>query len=252
MIWLERTSIIPTSATTNEYHSGKSHETINEITPPLTKLATFFLLALLALPAVVTAQTTVTSNGRVGETVCPDMSEINAESFSITEIKPSFIRYTTPTVTWNQYTGRLGDTTPPINVDIRSTVYDARTEATVGSVTLANINNSINYNGNNTPLIRAGLSAKTPYYLEVYAASSGSIPKQVFARSCFMTGGTYTMTVAPGTEGRNSGCFSISEFKGTMDTIQHVRNCWCGRKTTLPLFRSTQDNTDFLNRWGCR
>ena len=62
-----------------------------------------------------------------------------------------------------------------------------------------------------------------------------------------MTGGTYTMTVAPGTEGRNSGCFSISPL-----TQQDVRNCWCGRKTTLPLFSSTQDNTSLLNRWGCR
>ena len=216
--------------------------------PPLTKLATFFLLALLALPAVVTAQTTVTSNGRAGQTACMDQAEVNAESFSITEIKPSFIRYTTPAVTWTQYTGRLGDTTPPINVNIRATVYDARTEtAAVSSVLLANINSSLDYSGTNTPLIRAGLSAKTPYYLEVYADSSGSIPKQVFARRCFMTGGTYTMTVTPNTQGRSSGCFSISPL-----TQQDVRNCWCGRKTTLPLFSSAQDNTNWHNMWGCR
>ncbi len=67
-----------------------------------------------------------------------------------------------------------------------------------------------------------------------------------------MTGGTYTVNVAPGTEGQNSGCFAISEFNGNIDAIQHVRNCWCGRKTTLPLSNSTQDNTDFRSMWGCR
>ncbi len=80
-----------------------------------------------------------------------------------------------------------------------------------------------------------------------YADQSGSIPKQVFARRCFMTGGACTMNVAPNTQGRRQ--------RGLLDQplhLQDVRNCWCGRKTTLPLFSSTQDNTAFLNRWGCR
>ncbi len=119
-----------------------------------------------------------------------------------------------------------------------------------GQNSVGTISNSINAAPLKSSTI-SSLTAKTNYYAELFVDATGSIPKQLFARRCFMTGGTYTMTVAPGTEGRNSGCFSISEFKGTMDTIQHVRNCWCGRKTTLPLFSSTQDNTDWLNRWEC-
>ncbi len=90
------------------------------------------------------------------------------------------------------------------------------------------------------------LAPKTSYYVQVDVRAIG-ITEQVFSRRCFMTGGTYTMNVAPNTSGQSSGCFSISPL-----TIQHVRNCWCGRKTTLPLFSSTQGNTDFLNGWGCR
>ncbi len=74
----------------------------------------------------------------------------------------------------------------------------------------------------------------------------------MFGRRCFMTGGTYTMNVAPGTQDQSSGCYSISEFKGTMETVHHVRNCWCGRRTTLALFSKTLDNTNFLYRQGCR
>ncbi len=118
--------------------------------------------------------------------------------------------------------------------------------ARVGEAHLGDISSTLNISARSTPLART-VSPKTSYYLEIHAAATGSIPKQVFARRCFMTGGTYTMTVAPNTQGRSSGCFAISPL-----TQQHVRNCWCGRKTTLPLFRSTQDNTDFMNRWGCR
>ncbi len=82
--------------------------------------------------------------------------------------------------------------------------------------------------------------------MEVVVTSSGN-EGIVFARRCFMTGGTYTMTVAPNTSGRNSGCFTISPL-----TQQDVRNCWCGRKTTLPLFSSTQANTNWAAMWGCR
>ncbi len=79
-----------------------------------------------------------------------------------------------------------------------------------------------------------------------FVGASGSVPKQVLARRCFMTGGTYTMNVAPNTSGQNSGCFSISPL-----TIHDVRNCWCGRENTLPLFTTDQANLDWLNMWNC-
>ena len=126
-------------------------------------------------------------------------------------------------------------------------VFNARTNAVVRQ-SAADFGSGFNFAGGSPTIL--GLAAKTSYYVQVYVRPSGSIPEQVFARRCFMTGGAYTMNKAPGTTHENnfnSGCYSISPL-----TMQDVRNCWCGRKTTLPLFRSTQDNTDFLNRWGCR
>ncbi len=164
--------------------------------------------------------------------------------------------YTTPAITWNQYVSQLSDVPAPAAARVWFEVHNVRT-----GVRLATARFALSSDGQveTRSLNQTGLSAKTLYYVETVVQARDaennlvpSIPDQVFARRCFMTGGTYTMNVAPGTEGRSSGCFSISEFKGNMDTIQHVRNCWCGRKTVLPLFSSTQDNTDLLNRWGCR
>ncbi len=181
---------------------------------------------------------------------CLDQGELDAGSLSITDLSTTTVFYTTPQITWNQYVGRLGDTTPPIRASIYAGVYNAGTKTRVGRASLGDISTTRNISARNTALARTGLSTKTVYYLEVYAEPTGSIQKQVFARRCFMTGGTYTIAAKPiasgPTEG-STGCYTISPL-----TQQHVRNCWCGRKTTLPLFSSTQDNTDFLNRWGCR
>ena len=194
------------------------------------------------------AQTTVTSAGRTGPTACLDRKEVNAANLPITALSTTQVTFTASQITWDQYVTRLGDVPAPAQATVYRSVRNARTNSLVGRLGSGFNSGGTFAGGSHT---RRGLSAKTSYYAEVVVTSAG-IPDQVFARRCFMTGGTYTMNVAPGTEGRSSGCFSISEFKGNMDTIQHVRNCWCGRKTTLPLFSSTQDNTDLLNRWGCR
>ncbi len=214
--------------------------------PPPTKLATFLLLAVLVAPLA--AQTTVTSSGRDGETACMGQTEVNAANLPITTLTSNFGLYSAPAVTWGQYTGRLGDTTPPANATVYHAVYNASTKASVFKSAANLVNSENNYSGESQAL--PGLTAKTNYYVEVYAAASGSIPKQVFARRCFMTGGTYTISaeaIASGPTEGSTGCFTISPL-----TQQDVRNCWCGRKTTRPLFSSTQDNTNFLNRWGCR
>ncbi len=203
---------------------------------------------MLAAPSA--AQTTVTSNGREGPTAClVGQKEINATDLSITALSTAQVTFTAPQITWNQYVTRLGDVPAPSSATVLFVVKNARADTEVGrkpnalirGVTLPSDTQTI-----------SNLVAKTSYYLEVTVTSAG-IPAQVFARRCFMTGGTYTMNAAPGTGAQghennfNSGCFSISPL-----TQQHVRNCWCGRKTTLPLFSSTQDNTALLNRWGCR
>ncbi len=192
------------------------------------------------------AQTTVTSSGRDGPMACLDQPEITAGNIPITTLSTTSLIFTHPEVTWNQYVARLGDVPAPDNATVDAKVFNSLTKQIVGGIRGGPISSGQTQSSRSETV--SGLSPKTNYYLELYVAPSGSIPKQVFARSCFMTGGNYTMTVDPNsTQGRNSGCFTISPL-----TIQHVRNCWCGRKTTLPLFRSTQDNTDFLNRWGCR
>ncbi len=228
-------------------HNVKPGE-IHETPPPPLKLTNLLLLLVLlagaAVPAV--AQTTVTSSGRVGPTACLDLEEVISNGFSITEINSGNIRYTSPRITWNQYTGRLGDSSAPDQIDFYVAISNARSKAATAGIRTP-VSRGNDFPGNSTPyILNASLSPKTLYYFELYAAPSGSIPKLVFARRCFMTGGSYTMTVAPNTQGQSSGCFTISPL-----TQQDVRNCWCGRKSTLRLFSATQDNTDFLNMLGC-
>ena len=203
------------------------------------------------LAGPVVAQTTVTSAGRDGLTACLDKMQVDAGNIPITALSTTSVTFTNPNITWEKYVTRLGDVPAPAKAFVSFGVYNADTDSLIGRtfVTL-----TIGQSFSSRTIQRSGLAAKTLYYLQATVQAQNardepiqSIPDQVFARRCFMTGGTYTMNVAPGTEGRNSGCFSISPL-----TQQHVRNCWCGRKTTLPLFSSTQDNTNFLNMWDCR
>ena len=197
------------------------------------------------------AQTTVTSSGRDGTTACLDQPQVNAGNLPITALSTTSVTVTPPQVTWNQFVSRLGDTTPPQGAVVRAEVFNAQTKVRVGAINSIGIISSSIPNTPTADVSLSGLAAKTNYYVEVYTLPSGSIPKQVFARRCFMTGGTYTMTVDPNTSGQSSGCFAISEFKGTIETLHHVRNCWCGRENTLPMFRRDQDNLDWLNMWNC-
>ncbi len=210
------------------------------------------LLAGLAVP--VAAQTTVNSNGREGPTACLSESEVNAANLPITTLSATSITFTTPAITWNEYVGRLGDIPAPARTRVFHEVFKADTMQR-HSATLARL---ISGGQLNTQSITAsGLSAKTLYYVETAVQARDadeniieSISDQVFARRCFMTGGTYTIAanpIASGPTQGSTGCFTITPL-----TQQDVRNCWCGRKTTRPLFNSTQDNTNWLNRWGCR
>ncbi len=201
------------------------------------------------MPAI--AQTTVTSSGRDGPTACLDQPQVNAANLLITALSTTSVTVTPPQVTWNQYVSRLGDTTPPDAVTVNAEVFNARTKVRVGAVNAIGIISSSIRSAPTANVSLSGLAAKTNYYVEVFVSATLSIPKQVFARRCFMTGGTYTMTIDPNTSGQSSGCFAISEFKGTIETLHHVRNCWCGRENTLPMFRRDQDNLDWLNMWNC-
>ncbi len=219
---------------------------------PVCAAALAALLALTAAPAK--AQTTVTSSGREGPTACLDQTEVDAADIPITALSATSVTYTTPTITWNEYVGRLGDTPAPARTRVFYEVF----KADIGTRQAVTLNRLISGGQVNTQSVTAsGLSAKTLYYVEIAVQARDaddsvilSIPVVTFARRCFMTGGTYTIPanpIASGPTQGSTGCFAISPL-----TQQDVRNCWCGRKTTLPLFSSTQDNTNFLNMWGCK
>ncbi len=200
---------------------------------------------MLTMPASM-AQTTVTSSGRTGEAACLDKSQVNAGNLPITTLSTTSITFTVPQITWNQYVGRLGDRPAPAQATRYSRVLNARTNSIVGQsasgLSSGAVASSFNRN-------QGGLSAKTLYYADVLVTSAG-LPTQVFARRCFMTGGTYTISanpIASGPTQGSTGCFTISPL-----TVHDVRNCWCGRRNNLPLFSSAQGNTDWHNMWGCR
>ncbi len=218
--------------------------------PPPPKLRTPLLLLLLlaGLAAPVAAQTTVTSSGRDGPTACLSRSEVNAASLSITALSTTSVSLTTPAITWNEYVGRLGDIPAPAEANVNVAIYNAKTNALVRQSGFV-FSSTVPYAGESGTMRGLTLAPKTSYYMQVAVTSSNILP-QVFARRCFMTGGTYTIAASPIASGPtqgSTGCFTISPL-----TQQDVRNCWCGRKTTRPLFSSTQDNTDWLNMWGCR
>ncbi len=180
---------------------------------------------------------------------CLDQTEINAENMPITALSTTRVTFTAPAIAWSQYVGRLGDTTPPTSAQLFYVVKNARTDAVVGRIPTP-LTSGVTVPGQSDDI--SNLSAKTSYYLEVNVNSS-SHEDIVFARRCFMTGGSYAMTVAPGTQGKSSGCFSISEQTGyNLSSAQHVRNCMCGRGSTLPRFNDAVANTAFLNALGCR
>ena len=204
------------------------------------------------LAAPVMAQTNVTSIGREGQTTCIGQIEQNTANMPITALSTTSVTVTAPQITWSQVLAPLGDGQAPSNAQIGIDVVNARTGTPVtGSSGIEGLAGLID---SGTPIYAGGsvtrgnLSEKTLYHMFIYAVPAGR-SSQIIARRCFMTGGTYTMTVDPGSGGSTTGCFSINPR-----TIQDVRNCWCGRQNNLPLFSSTSTPTQAVFRQGigCR
>ena len=214
---------------------------------PPHKLRNLMLLLLAGLAAPAVAQTTVTSSGRDGPTACLNQEEVNATSIPITALSTTAVTFTRPVIRWDQYVGRLGDVPAPESATMSSKVFEASTKTEVGNGISGPITPfQIQVSRSQTV---SGLTPKTSYYAEVAVTSSGKLTP-VFARRCFMTGGSYTIPanpIASGPTQGSTGCFTITAL-----TQQDVRDCWCGRTTTRPLFSATQDNTDWANMWGCR
>ena len=196
--------------------------------------------------APVMAQTTLTSSGREGPTTCVGAQEVDAGNMPITALSTSSVTVTVPQVTWSSYVVRFGDGGRPTgSATVGAAVYNAKTRGRRGGA------QSFAFISSGSPTFASSsrtvtsLDEKTLYYVDFFVSKSG-FEDQVFARRCFMTGGTYTMSTNPVT-GQTSGCFSISPR-----TPEDVRNCWCGRASTLPLFTADADNNSFRSGIGCR
>ena len=127
-------------------------------------------------------------------------------------------------------------------------LYDGRTGALLQSPALGFAIDSSNPDMEVRQPTPFTVSPKTPYLAEIWV-TTGLGQNNKLTEICFMTGGTYAMTADPGASQTTNGCFSISPR-----TIQDVRNCWCGRKTNLPLFSVTSTPTQaaFRQSIGCR
>ena len=201
------------------------------------------------------AQTTVTSSGREGRTTCVGVAEIDATNFPITAMTQNSVTVTARAVTWSQVLAPLGDGQAPTNALIlvrvwtaNGTAVDHPTNGLAGTIS----SSSPTYAGGS--VTRSSLSPNTLYYVTLEASPAGR-DAQILGRRCFMTGGTYTMNVAPGSMEAGglitSGCFAI-----TPRTPQDVRNCLCGRGNNSPrvlgLFSNETENQAVRDHNGCR
>ncbi len=214
---------------------------------PAAKLAAAVLVAML-MAGPVWAQTTVTSNGREGQTTCRGQAEINATNMPFTALSTTSVTVTAPEITWSQVLAPLGDGQAPANAIISVNVFDQTNTGIGNSGAVATISSgSPTYAGGS--VTRTGLSANTLYFVEIDIGIAGR-QGRTFGRRCFMTGGTYTMTTNPA-PGMTSGCFSISPR-----TPQDVRNCLCGRGNNSPrvlgLFTDETQNQALRDSLGCR
>jgi len=145
----------------------------------------------------------------------------------ITALSTSSVTVTVPEVTWSQVLARLGDGQAPSNALVAVNVFNAQTGTGAGNSGTVGVLSSSSPTYAGGSVARTGLEARTLYRVDLDASPAGGTG-HILARRCFMTGGSYTMTVSPAS-GQTSGCFSISPR-----TIQNVRNCWCGRGNNSP------------------
>ncbi|MCY4287342.1 MAG: hypothetical protein OXC63_01975, partial [Aestuariivita sp.] len=199
------------------------------------------------------AQVSVTTDGLIGPPACAARQEI--KSFDVGAL--SDVTSTSAQFRTNAYSNlygalrNLGGDGGGTSFRLAVAARHGQTNALASNIDINTTIDSSNPNlADGLFVSTPGLSEKTPYIFEVYVLSglpSGANDKLI--ELCFMTGGTYTMAVAPGNNETTNGCFSISPR-----TPQDVRNCWCGRKTNLPLFSGTSTPTQaaFRQSIGCK
>ena len=221
---------------------------MRHLTPPLNIFAATLAVMLIAAPAA-HAQVTVTTDGLIGPNAC--VTRMENKQYDVLEVHAM----TSTSVTFrtkayaNLYSAlraRAGDGGGN-SFGIAFALYNGRTGALLQSPALGFSIDSSNPDMAVRQPSSITVSPKTPYLAEIWV-NTGLGQNNKLTEICFMTGGTYTM-VNPGTSQTTNGCFSISPR-----TPQDVRNCWCGRKTNLPLFSSTSTPTQaaFRQSIGCR
>ena len=195
-------------------------------------------------------QTTVTTDGLIGPTACVTrMENKQHDVLEVHAMTPTSVTFRTKAYAnlYSALRARAGDG-GATSFGIAFALYDGRTGALLQSPALGFAIDSSNPDMAVRQPGAITVSPKTPYLAEIWV-TTGLGQNNKLTEICFMTGGTYTMTADPGTSQTTNGCFSISPR-----TIQDVRNCWCGRKTNLPLFSATSTPTQaaFRQSIGCR
>ncbi len=195
------------------------------------------------------AQVTVTTDGLIGPSAC--VTRLENKQHDVLEVHamtPTMVTFRTKAYPnlYSALRARAGDG-GATSFGIARALYNGRTGALLQSPALGFTIDSSNPDMAVRQPTPFTVTPKTPYLAEIWV-NSGLGDNNKLTEICFMTGGTYTM-VSPGTSQTTNGCFSI-----TPRTVQDVRNCWCGRKTNMPLFSATSTPTQaaFRQSIGCR
>ncbi len=217
-------------------------------------LATALVVGVLIGAPAAHAQTTVTTNGLIGPTACVTRLENKRHDvLEVHALSPTSVTFRTKAYAnlYSALRARAGDGGAN-SFGIAIALYNGRTGALLQSPALGFTIDSSNPNMEVRQPTPFTVTPLTPYLAEIWT-TTGLGSNNKLTEICFMTGGTYTLTAAPGASdsggGLTSGCFAISPR-----TPQDVRNCWCGRKTNLPLFSATSTPTQaaFRQSLGCR
>ena len=253
----------PGQARRKQWHSSKSPPP-----PPAVELSrggSTMKLAGIALAAAlvatmtaspVTAQTTITAPGLTGQAACV--------AGNIHRGQPPHINYgSVPNgagnmmisgngyggqITYSFLRGRIGDGGTASSFPVNLTITNTKTGGVVGGLlgTVSSTDTTLT-----TVMSSYPLTAKTPYFAELWVDVTGLGKANPLDTACFMTGGSYTIgTVSFGT-GQTNGCFSISPR-----TPMDVRNCLCGRPltgvaNTLWQGQTAWDYTSIRSNLGC-
>ena len=197
------------------------------------KIMIIALLIMIVTTGSVTA-TPIMTKGLVGSSACTGVSAISG--YAVTPVVRGSTDGTSVSITVISFgfayakSVLFPDDSSITEITTRLEVRNSKTNELIGSgFNLGNLMSSSTDETAQFSNTQTGLTPKTPFYIVLYATATGN-PSSLglenpLARTCYMSGGTYTPTRIPYGDGGN-GCFSISPLEP-----MHIRNCLCGRES---------------------